>query len=73
MTISLETEIVATRHDPATRTSFYTIERDGRRWTVSIHEDEFTRLPKGNRQARRDYLGKALANAMSGPHEKGRA
>lgn len=67
-TINLETEIVSTRTDPASRIHSYTIERDGRRWTVDIHEDEFNRLnPNGaTKEQRRNMLGHRLQVAMLG-------
>lgn len=64
-TIHLENEIVATRHDPVTRTSFYTIERNGRRWTVGIPDDDLNRH-KSNKAARRLHLAQTLNMAMQG-------
>lgn len=43
-TISLDTEIVATRFDKVTQTCFYTIERGGKRWTVSLPLAELSKL-----------------------------
>lgn len=63
--INLDTEIVATGHDPITRTHFYTIERGGRRWTVKIHDDHLSRHG-ANKQARRNHLGNLLTEAMRG-------
>lgn len=65
MTINLETEIVGTAHDPVTRVHSYTIERGGRRWTVSIADDEFQRLGPMPQQ-RRNLLGHRLQEAMKG-------
>lgn len=66
MTIALDTEIVASRFDPATRKASYTIERNGKRWTVTIHADEFEKH-KNNHAARRTHLANTLQNAMNGP------
>lgn len=63
--VALETEVVATRFDKKTRTCFYTIERDGKRWTVQIPMDEFEKH-KRNKQLRRNHLANALTNAMRG-------
>lgn len=65
MTINLDTEIVATAHDPISRMNSYTIERGGRRWTVQVHMDEFQRCGPGA-QARRNLLGHRLMTAMQG-------
>ncbi len=67
MTLCLETEIVATRFDPATRMSYYTIARNGNRWTVGIHDNDWARVAKS--QAR-NYLAKALEDAMRGPADR---
>jgi hypothetical protein len=64
-TINLDAEIVATRYDPVSRTCFYTVQRDGCRWTVSIHEDDLNRH-KGDKQKRRNHLGHLLQVAMQG-------
>lgn len=69
MTIALDSEIVATRFDTATRTCFYTIARNGKQWTVGIHLDQLEKhgpLPK-SRQQRRVTLANALMVAMQGP------
>lgn len=68
MTIHLETEIVATKYDVINGVSHYTIQRTGRRWTVSVPDSEWRKVPS-NRQARRDFLGKALENAMRGKED----
>lgn len=65
MTINLDTEIIATSHDPVTRMHSYTMERGGRRWTVSVHDDEFSRCGS-NKQARRNLLGNRLQEVMRG-------
>lgn len=71
MTINLDTEIVATRYDPIARTNFYTIEREGKRWTAGVHDDHFTpHGPVGDPgalQKRRAHLAKVLTDAMAGP------
>lgn len=73
MTINLDTEIVATRHDPVSRMNFYTIERGGRRWTVSLHDDDLnqhgpmTDNPNDpSKIRRRNHLGNLLQQAMLG-------
>lgn len=66
MTISLDTEIVATRFDAASDTCFYTIARDGSRWTVAIPQSGFQQHG-ANMQARRDHLSRMLSQAMAGP------
>jgi hypothetical protein len=65
MTINLDAEVVETRHDPMTRQCFYVVERGGRRWTVSIPEDDLARHGP-NKQARRNHLGNVLQTAMLG-------
>lgn len=65
MTIALDTEIVATRFDPKSRTCFYTIERGGKRWTATVPIDHL-QAHKGNKQARRNHLAKVLEQAMAG-------
>jgi len=73
MTIALDTEIVATRYDPLTQTNYYTIERDGNRWTVAVHDDHFHGAAKTGSDAtkakiaRREHLAKRLRDAMLGP------
>ena len=72
MTIALDTEIVATRFDPLTQTNYYTVERNGHRWTVAIHNDHFHHVAKGAahpREAstkRRDHLARKINEAMLG-------
>lgn len=73
MTIALDTEIVASRFDTKTGLCSYTIERNGKRWTVDVHLDHFEALPKTpgephvNKQLRRNHLAKVLEQAMQGP------
>ncbi len=69
MTISLDTEIVASRYDDKARMNYYTIERGGRRWTVSVPRDDFARYGLHNqaKPARRNHLGRILEQAMLGP------
>lgn len=64
--IALETEIVGTRFDKKTRTGYYTIERDGRRWTVAVPVADLDKH-KRNKQLRRNHLANALSRAMLGP------
>lgn len=70
MTIHLDTEVVSTRFDPVTRTCFYTIERDGKRWTASIPEVELNKHGP-NKIARRNMIAMALNNAMMGKPDNG--
>lgn len=68
MTIALDNEIVSTGHDPKTGYSSYTIERNGKRWTVRVHESEFHKIgttPASIAQ-RRGHLAKVLEQAMRG-------
>jgi hypothetical protein len=64
--INLDNEIVATRYDGATRTCYYTIARDGKRWTAAVPLDhlEIHGPAKANR---REHLARALMTAMAGP------
>jgi hypothetical protein len=64
MTIHLENEIVASAWNPVTRVCSYTLERDGKRWTVQIHESEFSR--QGGTPVRRAHLARKLETAMLG-------
>lgn len=66
MTINIDTEIIATRYDAATKTNHYTIERGGRRWTVEVHDDHFDKLGRGigSRQRRRTHIANRLEIAM---------
>ena len=65
MTIALESEIVATRFDPLGQACYYTIERDGKRWTVKIPLSDLDKHNGPNHKAlRRNYIATALQNAM---------
>lgn len=63
--IALETEVVGSRLDKSTRTGFYTIQRDGKRWTVAVPFEHFEKH-KRDRQKRRNHLATVLTNAMRG-------
>jgi hypothetical protein len=78
MTINPETEIVATSHDPIARTHSYTIERNGKRWTVAIPDADFQQFGpvKGadaamNHASRRKHLAMRLEAAMGGAPDHG--
>ena len=64
--IALETEVVSTRYDKRTQTGYYTIERDGKRWTIAVPVADLDKHKK-NKQLRRNHLANALVRAMSGP------
>jgi hypothetical protein len=66
MPLNLDTEIVATSYDPSTDSCAYTIERNGKRWTVQVPLAQLDACG-ANKQARRDYLGNVLLAAMDGP------
>jgi hypothetical protein len=66
MPLNLDTEIVATAYDPSTDSCAYTIERNGKRWTVQVPLAQLDACG-ANKQARRDYLGNVLLAAMDGP------
>jgi hypothetical protein len=66
MPLNLDTEIVATAYDPSTDSCGYTIERNGKRWTVQVQLAQLDACG-ANKQARRDYLGNVLLAAMDGP------
>lgn len=77
MIIALESEIVATRYDPQTRTCFYTLERDGKRWTAAIPLTHFEQMGHSvgtnhppSKQQRRDHVATTLVNAMRGPADE---
>jgi hypothetical protein len=61
--IDLEKEIVSSRHDKGC--GFYTIERDGKRWTAMIQLAELNRHGE-DKLARRRHLISALDIAMRG-------
>ncbi len=63
--VALESEIVSSRYDAATRTCFYTIARSGKRWTAAVPLDHLDKH-KSNRQLRRNHLANVLNNAMNG-------
>lgn len=63
--VALETEVVGSRYDKTTRTCYYTIERNGSRWTVSLPIDQFAKHK--SKQLRRNYLANALTTAMRNP------
>lgn len=65
MTIHLDTEVVSSRFDTVTQTCFYTIERDGQRWTASIPMADLNKHG-ANKIAKRNYLATVLNNAMQG-------
>lgn len=68
MTINLDTEIVATRYDPIARANYYTILRNGQRYTATVAQsdlDNLGRLP-GSKEKRRTFVANALTMAMSG-------
>ncbi len=75
MTINLETELVGSSLDPVTRVASYTIERNGKRWTVRVPIDHFEHAAKhlkdvtARKRTKREHLGKLLENAMNGPHD----
>jgi len=66
MTLNLDTEIVATAHDPATDTCAYTLARDGKRWTVAVSMRALD-THGSSREARRAHLANLLLAAMQGP------
>ena len=74
MTINLETEVVRSTYDPTFRTHQYVVERDGKRWTVTVADDDFETYgsPIGAsaaivQNARRRHLAACLERAMDGP------
>ena len=66
--INFATEIVITAYNPVTEMCSYTIERDDKRWTVTIPLPEL--LGKGADTARRQHLATKLMAAMAGPPDK---
>lgn len=68
MTVALESEIVATRYDAKARQCFYTIERDGKRWTIALPREHFDKCgtKAGHLIQRRNLLAAALEVAMRG-------
>jgi hypothetical protein len=69
MTINLDTEIVATAFDPASGTCAYTIERDGRRWTVRVQLAQLDGQG-ASKDARRAHLANLLTAAMQGAADR---
>lgn len=65
MTIHLDTEIVATHFDQVTQTCFYTIERDGKRWTASVPLADLNKLA-ANKTAKHALVANKLNVAMLG-------
>jgi hypothetical protein len=66
--IALETEVVSTRYDKRTQTGYYTIERDGKRWTIALPVNDFKKFKGATaKQLRRNHLANALLRAMSSP------
>lgn len=73
MTINPETDVVATSHDPVTRTHSYTIARGGKRWTTQIPDTDFGQFGPVmganadlNKMRRRQHLATRLEAAMAG-------
>lgn len=64
--IALDSEVVSSRYDSKTRTCFYTIFREGKRWTVAIPLEHLD-AHKANKQARRNHVGNRLTIAMRNP------
>ncbi len=64
--LNLDNEIVATSFDPKTGDCTYTLARDGKRWTVTIHHTQLDQHG-ANIQKRREHLARALTAAMMGP------
>lgn len=75
MTVALDSEIVGTGYDPKTGDCSYTIERNGKRWTVTVHEDQFHQYGaiQVSIQQRRTHLANALEAAMRGPDDEAKA
>lgn len=65
MTLALETQIVASSFNRLTRLHTYTVRWNGRNWTTSVPDDDFSRLP--GKAQRRAYLATRLSAAMQGP------
>ena len=67
MTVALESEIISTKYDNRTRRCYYTIQRDGKCWTVSLSLDEMNKFKGANhKHLRRTHVATALKNAMNG-------
>lgn len=69
MTINLDGEIVATAFDPIAGTCSYTLERGGKRWTVSVPLQQLDAHGPVSltKQIRRNHVGGLLTQAMAGP------
>ena len=67
-TINLDTEIVATRHDAAARMNYYTVLRNGRRWTIGVPSADLDRYGKhvGHKQRRANHIANLLTEKMRG-------
>jgi len=72
MTIALDSEVVASRFAPLEQACYYTIQRNGERWTVRVPLADLNKHKGPNhRQLRRVHVGTALQAAMRGqpdPH-----
>lgn len=69
---NLETEIVGSSHDRASRTFTYTLERNGKRWTVQIpraHFESEPGRPAKTTEMRRQHLASCLLDAMGGAEQ----
>lgn len=74
MAINLEDEIIASSYDALARTHSYTVARGARRWTVTVHDDDFQQYgaiagasAAQNQSNRRSHLARRLDDAMRGP------
>ena len=67
MTLNLETDIIATGHDPIDHTHTFTVEVRGRRYTAKIPDTKLANFtgPRG-RQAKRECVAAAIRAAMAG-------
>lgn len=67
MTIALESEIVGSAYDPATKTCTYTIERNGKRWTAAVPLHHLTAHKGGNaKMLRRNHVARVLETRING-------
>lgn len=73
MTINLDTEIVSSSFDKKKHTHTYTLERHGKRWTVTIPDTEVAQFGPimgaqagVNKNRRRNYLAAKLTDRMCG-------
>ena len=69
MTINFNTEVVSTAYDKTKKECRYTLERGGRRWTVSIPLKTFESFGPVHSSKRRriEHIGKLLQTASRGP------